>query len=211
MIRILIADDHGIVRKGLKQIVAENPDMAVTGEASSGQEALDLSQAQEFDVAIIDIAMPGRGGLEILKDLKAQKPSLKIIMLSMYSEEQYAIRSLRDGASAYLTKANATDELIKAIETVAGGKRYITPSVAERLASYVEHDGSRPPHESLSDRELQVLGKIGSGKSMSEIAAELSLSVKTISTYRARLLEKMGMETSAQLIKYAVQHKVEPY
>ena len=206
MIRILIADDHGIVRSGLKQIIAENPDMVVAAEAAGGQEALELARAQDFDVAIIDIAMPGRGGLEILKELRAERPSLKIIILSMYSEEQYAIRSLRDGASAYLTKANATDELIKAIETVARGKRYITPSVAERLAIYIEEEGSRLPHECLSDRELQVLVMIGSGKSMSDIAAELSLSVKTVSTYRARLLEKMGMDSNAHLIKYAVQH-----
>jgi DNA-binding NarL/FixJ family response regulator len=205
VIRILIADDHGIVRKGLKQIVSENPDMVVAGEAANGQEALEMARAQDFDVAIIDIAMPGRGGLEILKSLKAERPSLKIIMLSVYSEEQYAIRSLRDGASAYLTKANATDELVKAIEAVASGKRYITPSVAERLASYIEEEGSHLPHESLSDRELQVLVMIGTGKSVSEIAAELSLSVKTVSTYRTRLLEKMGMDTNAQLIKYAVQ------
>ena len=209
MIRLLIADDHGIVRKGLKQIVAEIPGMVVTGEAASGEEALQLAKEQEFDVAIIDIAMPGRGGLDILKSLRALSPSLKIIMLSMYSEEQYAIRSLRDGASAYLTKANATDELVKAIETVASGKRYITPSVAERLASYIEEDSSRLPHESLSDRELQVLTMIGSGKSMSEIAVDLSLSIKTVSTYRARLLEKMGMESNAQLIRYTVQHTLE--
>lgn len=209
MIRLLIVDDHGIVRKGLKQIVAENPDMVVAGEAASGEEALQLAREQEFDVAIIDIAMPGRGGLDIIKSLRALRPSLKIIMLSMYSEEQYAIRSLRDGASAYLTKANATDELVKAIETVASGKRYITPSVAERLASYIEEDSSRLPHESLSDRELQVLVMIGSGKSMSEIAVDLSLSIKTVSTYRARLLEKMGMDSNAQLIKYAVQHRLD--
>jgi DNA-binding NarL/FixJ family response regulator len=153
--------------------------------------------------------MPGGGGLEILKDLKAEKPSLKIIILSVHPEEQYAIRSFRDGASAYLTKGNATDELIKAIEAVARGRRYITPSVAERLAIYIEEDGTRPPHEGLSDRELQVLGMIGSGRSVSEIAAELSLSVKTVSTYRARLLEKMGMDSNAQLIKYAVQHQLD--
>ena len=209
MIRILIADDHGVVRKGLVQIVAENPDMAVTGEAASGQEALDLARGRDFDVAILDIAMPGMGGIEILKGLKALRPSLKIIMLSMYSEEQYAIRSLRDGASAYLTKANAMDELVKAIHAVASGKRYITPSVAERLASYIEEDGNYLPHESLSNRELQVLVMIGSGKAVSEIAAELSLSIKTVSTYRARLLEKMGMESNAQLIRYTVQHTLE--
>jgi DNA-binding NarL/FixJ family response regulator len=209
LIRILIADDHGIVRKGLKQIVAENPNLVVTGEAATGQEALDLAWAQEFDVAIIDIAMPGRGGLEILKILKAQKPSLKIIMLSMYSEEQYAIRSLRDGASAYLTKANATEELVKAIEVVASGKKYITPTVAEHLASFLDEDESRLPHEKLSDRELQVFVMIGSGKSVTDIATELSLSMKSVSTYRARLLEKMGMDSNAQIIKYTLQHMLE--
>jgi len=208
MIRILIADDHGVVRKGLTQLVAENPSMEVTGSASSGQEALDLAWSQEFDVAILDISMPGRGGLEILKILKSEKPALKVIMLSMYSEQQYAIRSLRDGASAYLTKANATDELVKAIETVVTGKRYITPSVAEWLATFVEEDTNRLPHESLSDRELQVLLMIGSGKSVSDIAAELSLSIKTVSTYRSRLLEKMRMESNAQLIKYMLQHEL---
>jgi len=209
LIRILIVDDHGIVRKGLIQILAEHPGMLVAGEASSGQEALDLVSTRDFDVAILDIAMPGRGGLDILKTLKAQKPSLKVIMLSMYSEEQYAIRSLRDGASAYITKANATDELVKAIEIVANGKRFITPSIAERLANFIEDDGDLLPHESLSDRELQVLVMIGSGKSVSDIAAELSLSIKTVSTYRARLLEKMSMETNAQLIKYTLQNTLE--
>jgi len=209
LIRILIADDHGIVRKGLKQIISENANLVVAGEAASGEEALELAWAQDFDIAIIDISMPGRGGLEVLKMLRVQKPSLKIIMLSMYSEEQYAVRSLRDGASAYLTKANATDELIKAIEAVASGKRYITREVAEHLASYVDADERRMPHEKLSDRELQVLVMIGSGKSVSDIAVELSLSMKTISTYRTRLLEKMCMETNAQMIKYTLQNQLE--
>jgi two-component system, NarL family, invasion response regulator UvrY len=208
MIRILIADDHEVVRRGLKQIVAENPEMVVTGEAANGEEALRLAGVQEFDVAVIDIAMPGRGGLEILKDLRAQRPFLKIIVLSMYSEEQYAVRSLHDGASAYLTKANASEELVKAIQAVSSGHRYITPLVAERLVRYIEEDGSSLPHERLSDREQQVLVMIGSGKSVSEIAVELSLSIKTVSTYRARLLEKMAMETNAQLIRYVVQHEL---
>lgn len=209
MIRILIADDHGVVRKGMIQIVTENHNMMVTGEAANGQEALDLAWSQEFDVAILDISMPGRGGLEILKCLKAIKPAIKIIMLSMYSEEQYAIRSLRDGASAYLTKANATDELVKAIEVVASGKRYITPSVAERLVNFVEEDDNHLPHEKLSDREMQVLVMIGSGKTVSVIADELSLSAKTVSTYRSRLLEKMGLTCNTQLIKYTLQHQLD--
>ena len=206
MIRILIADDHSIVRQGLKQIVSECRGMVVAGEAASGQEALDLARKRDFDVAIVDIAMPARGGLEILRDLRAEKPSMKVMVLSMYSEEQYAIRSLRDGASAYLTKAGAPDELVQAIRAVAKGNRYITPSVAERMAAYIEVDSEHPLHEKLSDRELRVLVLLGGGKSVGDIATALSLSVKTISTYRARILKKTGMETTAQLIKYAVQH-----
>jgi DNA-binding NarL/FixJ family response regulator len=209
MIRILIVDDHGIVRQGLRQIVSECPHMEVAGEAANGQEALALAWENDYDVVILDIAMPGRGGLEILKSLKSQKPNMRIIMLSMYSEEQYAIRSMRDGASAYLTKTNATDELVKAIEAVSQGKRYITASVAERLASYVEKDDGNLPHERLSDRELQVFVMIGSGKTVSEISEQLSLSVKTISTYRARMLEKMCMDSNTQVIKYVVENKLE--
>lgn len=206
MIRILIADDHSIVRQGLRQIVSECSGMRVAGEAASGQEALDLARAHEFDVAIIDISMPGRGGLEILKELKAEKPSLKVLVLSMHSEEQYAIRCLRDGASAYLTKGCASEELVRAIRAVAEGRKYITPSIAERLAERIDVGTGQPLHERLSNRELQVLVLFGSGKAAGEIAHELNLSVKTISTYRARILEKMGMESNAQLIRYAVQN-----
>jgi len=208
VIRILIADDHGIVRRGLKQIVSECEGMVVAGEAAGGQEALDLARREQFDVAVIDIAMPGRGGLDILKELRAERPLMKVIVLSVYSEEQYAIRSLRDGASAYLTKANATDELVNAIQAVAAGKRYITPSVAERLATYVEQEGARPPHEALSGREMQVFLFIGSGKSPAEIARELSLSIKTVSTYRARVLEKMRLGSNAEIMKYAIHHNL---
>jgi len=207
--RILIVDDHEIVRRGLKEIVSERPDLVVAGEATNGAEALELARARKFDVAIVDVAMPGRGGLDILKELRVARPALKIIVLSMYSEEQYAVRSLRDGALAYLTKGNAAEELLQAIETVSRGERYITPRVAERLARYVEEDGGGLPHERLSDREVQVLGMIGAGKTVSQIATELSLSMKTVSTYRARILTKMGMETNAQLIRYVVEHRLE--
>lgn len=209
MTRILIVDDHEIVRRGLKEIVSERPDLVVAGEATNGAEALELARARKFDVAIVDVAMPGRGGLDILKELRVARPALKIIVLSMYSEEQYAVRSLRDGALAYLTKGNAAEELLQAIETVSRGERYITPRVAERLARYVEEDGGGLPHERLSDREVQVLGMIGAGKTVSQIATELSLSMKTVSTYRARILTKMGMETNAQLIRYVVEHRLE--
>ena len=208
MIRILIADDHSVVRQGLQQIVSERTDMTVAGQAASGQEALDLVRENEFDVAIIDIAMPGRGGLDILRDLRATRPDMRVIVLSMYSEEQYAVRSLRDGASAYLTKTSAPDELLLAIETVAAGRRYITPSIADRLAGYIEDSAERPAHELLSDREMQVLVLIGSGKTVGEIAEQLTLSVKTVSTYRSRVLEKMGMASNADLIRYAIHHRL---
>jgi len=208
MIKVLIVDDHAIVRKGLRQVVTESPGIVVAGEAAGGQEALDLARKQDFDVAVVDITMPGRGGLEILKDLRNENPSLKVMMLSMHSEEQYAIRSFRDGASAYLTKESAPDELVQAIRTVAGGKRYITQSVADRLAVYVETETETPPHERLSDRELQVLLLLGAGKSVRDISRELSLSIKTIGTYRSRVLQKMGMEKNAQIIRYAIQHRL---
>ncbi|MGA2381281.1 MAG: response regulator transcription factor [Spirochaetia bacterium] len=206
MIRILVVDDHSVVRQGIKQIVADSPDIEIVGEAVSGQEALDLVRARAFDVVILDIAMPGRGGLDVLRELKAEKPALKVVVLSMYPEEQYAIRSLRDGASAYLTKGSPPEELILAIRTVASGKRYITPAVADRLATYIEDSSQRPPHETLSDREMEVLVLIGSGKQVSDIAEELNLSTKTVSTYRSRILLKMNMETNAQLIRYSLQH-----
>jgi DNA-binding NarL/FixJ family response regulator len=206
VIRILVVDDHSVVRQGIKQIVADSPDIEIVGEAVSGQEALDLVRARAFDVVILDIAMPGRGGLDVLRELKAEKPALKVVVLSMYPEEQYAIRSLRDGASAYLTKGSPPEELILAIRTVASGKRYITPAVADRLATYIEDSSQRPPHETLSDREMEVLVLIGSGKQVSDIAEELNLSTKTVSTYRSRILLKMNMETNAQLIRYSLQH-----
>jgi two-component system, NarL family, invasion response regulator UvrY len=206
MIRILVADDHAIVRAGIRRVVDEAQGMVVAGEAESGEHALSLVRTGGYDVAILDIVMPGRGGLDVLRELKAEHPSLKVIVLSMHSEEQYAIRSLRDGAAAYLTKNCPPDELVLAIRTVASGKRYITPSVAERLASYIEADTPVTAHDTLSDRELQVLLLIGSGKQVGNIAAELSLSVKTVSTYRARLLQKMGMESNAQLMRYVLQH-----
>ena len=208
MIRILIADDHGVVRQGLQQIVSERMNMVVAGQAADGQEALELVRANDFDVAIIDIAMPGRGGLDVLRDLKTAKPDMKVIILSMYSEEQYAVRSLRDGASAYLTKTSAPDELVLAIETVAAGRRYITPSIADRLAGYIEDSTTRPAHELLSDREMQVLVLIGSGRTVSEIADQLKLSVKTVSTYRSRVLEKMSLASNADLIRYAIHHRL---
>ncbi|MBI5641386.1 MAG: response regulator transcription factor [Nitrospirae bacterium] len=193
MIRILIADDHTIVREGLKQILAETPDMIATGEASNGQEALDKATKDDFDVLLLDISMPGRSGLDILKQLRTEKPRLAVLILSMYSEEQYAIRALRAGASGYMTKESAPDELIEAIRKVALGRKYVSPSLAEKLAFNLEAGSDRLPHESLSDREYQVMCMIASGKTVKEIADELALSIKTISTYRSRIVEKMCM------------------
>jgi two-component system invasion response regulator UvrY len=206
VIRILVVDDHVVVREGIRRIVEEADGMEITGEAQSGDEALSKVRTGHFDVVILDITMPGRNGLDVMRELKAEKTALKIIVLSMHPEEQYAIRSLRDGASAYLTKNCPPEELVEAIRTVACGRRYITPSVADKLASYVEDESQTPAHQKLSDRELEVLVLIGSGKQVGDIAAELDLSVKTVSTYRARLLVKMGMETNSQLIRYALEH-----
>lgn len=206
MIRILVADDHGLIRRGIEQIVSESGDMRVTGEAASGEEALEKARSGGFDIVLLDISMPGRGGLDVIRDIRAACPGIKIIILSMHSEEQYAVRSLRDGASAYLTKTSADSELVTAIRAVASGHRYITAEVAENLASYVESELEGPPHERLATREFQVFLLIGAGKTVGEIAEKLCLSVKTVSTYRARILVKMRMKTNAQLIRYAVDH-----
>jgi DNA-binding NarL/FixJ family response regulator len=206
MIRILIADDHTIVREGLRQILSDTGDMVVTAEAGNGQEALDKILKEEFDVVVLDIAMPGRSGLDILKELRSYSPKLPVLVLSMYPEEQYAVRVLRAGADGYLTKESAPNELITAIRRLHAGKKYISPSLAEKLAFNLEAHSTRPPHELLSDREYQVLCRLSSGKTVKDIADELSLSVKTISTYRSRILEKMSMKNNAELTYYAIQN-----
>jgi len=208
LIKILIADDHRIVREGLKQILAETQDMIVTDEANNTQEVLKKVWDNDFDVLLLDISMPGRSGLDILKQLKSDRPKLSVLVLSMYSEEQYALRALRAGASGYLTKESAPDELIDAIRKVSTGRKYISPSVAERLAFSLESGDERPPQETLSDREFQVMCMIASGKTIKSIADELSLSVKTVSTYRARILEKMRMKNNSELTHYAIQNKL---
>ncbi len=197
MIRVLIADDHAIVREGLKQIVAESSDMIVADEAGDGKEALKKALEGDFDVVVLDITMPGINGLDALKQIRSQKPKLPILVLSMHPEEQYAMRVLRAGASGYLTKESAPEELITSIRRVSKGMKYISPSLAERLASELGNDHHGPLHETLSDREYQVMCMIASGRSPTDIAEELSLSIKTISTYRGRILEKMGMKNTA--------------
>jgi two-component system, NarL family, invasion response regulator UvrY len=208
LIKILIADDHRIVREGLKQILAETQDMIVTDEANNAQEVLKKVWDNDYDVLLLDISMPGRSGLDILKEIKSDRPKLSVLVLSMYSEEQYALRALRAGASGYMTKESAPDELIEAIRKVSTGRKYISPSVAEKLAFSLESGDERPPQETLSDREFQVMCMIASGKTIKAIGDELSLSVKTVSTYRARILEKMRMKNNAELTHYAIQNKL---
>jgi len=207
-IRILIADDHPIVRAGFKQVLSDTPDLIVADEAGNGQEVLEHLKKKKYDVVLLDISMPGKNGLEILGDLKADYPKLPVLILSIYPEEQYAIRALRAGASGYLTKASAPHELISAIRKISQGGRYISASLAEKLASYLDGDMTKSPHETLSNREHQVMRMIASGKTVSEIAGNLNLSVKTISTYRSHILEKMKMKNNAEITLYAVQNKL---
>lgn len=206
MIRVLIADDHAVVRQGLKQILGDTPEMLVAGEAATGQQVLDKVRAESWDVVVLDISMPGHSGLDVIKQLKSERPKLPVLVLSMYSEDQYAMRVLKAGASGYLTKETAADELVKAIRKVVSGGRYVSPLLAEKLAFEIGADTGRLPHETLSDREFQVLRLIAAGKPVKEIAVELSLSVKTVSTYRARLLDKMNLGTNAELMHYAIQN-----
>jgi two-component system, NarL family, invasion response regulator UvrY len=208
VIRVLIADDHAVVRRGLKQILTAEHDMTVVGEAHNGQELLALARKQPMDVVILDIAMSGRSGLETLKELRPEFPRVPVLVLSMHPEDQYAVRALKAGASGYLTKESAPDELVKAIRRIVAGGRYITPGLAEQLAASVSTDTGQAPHERLSDREYQVLCLLASGKSVSEVGDELALSVKTISTYRARILEKMGMKNNAEITRYAIERRL---
>lgn len=203
MIKILIADDHAIVREGLKQIVADTSDMIVTAEASDGHEVLALLSKNNYDVVVLDMAMPGLTGLDILKQIRRETPKLPVLILSVHPEEQYAVRSLKAGASGYLTKESAPDELITAIRKVSMGGKYIPSSLAEKLAFELEVDAGKPPHKTLSDREFQVMCMIAKGRTIKNIAEELFLSPKTVSTYRFRILEKMKMKSNEELTHYA--------
>jgi DNA-binding NarL/FixJ family response regulator len=206
MIRVLIADDHAIVRKGFLQIVNETPDMRVVGEASNGQEVLEKVREMDCDVLVLDISMPRFSGLESLREIRYLRPELPVLILSMHSEDQYAIRSLKAGAAGYLNKETAVDELVTAIRKVVSGGKYLSVSAAEKIALEIGNSSDKPPHERLSNREYSVLLMIGGGKSISEIADDLSLSVKTVSTYRTRILEKMSMNTNADLIRYVIEN-----
>jgi two-component system invasion response regulator UvrY len=197
-----------VVRQGLKLILADHFRRAVFGEARNAQEALTLMEREKWDVGVLDVTLPGRSGLEVLKEMKRLRPQMPVLILSMHPEDQFAVRMLKAGAAGYLTKESAGEELVGAIEKVVGGGRYISASLAERMASYLDTDVQKAPHEQLSDREFLVLRMIASGKTVSQIGLELNLSVKTISTYRSRILEKMHLKNNAQLVHYAVSRKL---
>lgn len=206
VIRVLIADDHAIVRAGLKQILADTKDIVVAAEAENGLEAIKLCRNKDCQVMLLDISLPDRSGIEVLKQIKKETPKLAILMLSMHREDQYAIRSLKAGAAGYLNKQSAPKELVNAIRLVAKGQKYVSPALAQELARQIGEDQDRPLHETLSDREYQTLTMIASGKSVTDIANELMLSVKTVSEYRSRLLAKMKLKNSAELTHYAIKH-----
>lgn len=206
--RILLGDDHAVIRKGLRTILAEEFGPVDIGEASNASEIMDCLAADPWDILILDISMPGRSGFETLKDVKALYPAVPVLMLSMHTEEQYAVRTLRAGASGYLMKDAAPEELGRAVRRVLDGRKYVSQSLAEQLAGQLDASSDRPLHAALSDREYQVLTMIASGKTPNEIASSLSLSVKTVSTYRTRLLEKLSMHSNAELTHYAVENKL---
>jgi len=208
MIKILIADDHPIVRQGFKQVLSDTADLVVADEAGNGREVLSLAAKKDYDVILLDISMPGKNGLEVLKELKLTNPKIPVLILSIYPEEQYAIRALKAGAAGYLTKASAPDELISAIRKVSRGGKYISASLAEKLAYELDGEAEKAPHETLSDREYQILLMIASGKTVSSIAEEMCLSVKTVSTYRSRILDKMKLKNNAELTTYAIRNKL---
>ena len=208
MIKILIVDDHSVVREGLKQIISGNTDMAVEGEARNGDEALDKIKQHSYSVVILDIAMPGKNSFDTMKEIRLAQPHLPVLILSMYPEDQYAVRFFRAGASGYLTKKSAPEELVNAIRTVAKGRKYVSPALAEALVIDLDTQTGRPLHEALSDRELQVLLMMASGRTAGDIAEELSLSGKTVSTYRSRILEKLHLKNTAELINYAIQNRL---
>ena len=205
-LKILIVDDHAVVRRGLSQIVSETSDMEVEGEASTGSEAVKLAQTHEWDAMILDITMPGRSGLDVLADLTREHPDGPVLVLSMHPEDQVAVRVLRAGAAGYMTKETAPEELVKALRKLCAGGKYVSPGLAEQLAWHLDARSARPLHDGLSDREYQVLRLMASGLTATEIASELTLSVKTISTYRRRILDKMGLKNNAELTRYAVEH-----
>ncbi len=207
-LRILVVDDHAIVRDGLKQILADKFPHTVFGEARNGQEALDLLAKEQWDVVLLDLSMPGRGGLDVLSEIRTVQPQTKALVLTMHPEDQCAVRVLRSGASGYLTKQSASEELVNAVLKVLNGGKYLSASLSAVLAATLCAEPEQAPHETLSDREYQVMRLLATGNSVKEIALELSLSVKTISTYRTRVLKKLNFKTNADLIRYAMREKL---
>ena len=205
MIDVIVCDDHPVVRHGLAWIIQNNMNVSLR-EAESGHVLIDLVREKRADVVLLDVGLPGRGGLDVLRQIRQEWPRLPVLMLSVHPAEQYALRALRAGASGYLTKDLAAQELVTAVKTVAGGHRYLTAEVAERLADDLGRDTDRDPHETLSDREYEVLSLLGAGRSVRQIASELCLSYNTISTYRSRIFSKLGLKNDAQLVRYALQH-----
>ena len=206
--KILLADDHALFRRGLRELLLEEFKGAVIGEASSAQETLEQIWKNEWDVVLLDLSMPGRSGLELLTEIKKERPKIPVLVLSAHPEEQYGFQVLQCGAAGYITKSRTPREMVEAVRTVLAGEPYITATLAAKMAANLFRPSEGEGHERLSPRELQILERLGAGKTVKEIASELSLSVATISTYRTRLLQKMGMETTAQLIRYAVDHKL---
>jgi len=206
MIKILIVDDHAIVREGLSRIIGTESDMVVAGMAKDGTEVIRLMLDNEIDVVVLDISMPGKSGLDLIKDLKQVQPLVKILMLSMYPEERFAMRSIKAGASGYLTKEMAPEEIVSAVRTIYSGRKYITPALADMIAEELQNPTEKVPHELLSDREFEVLCMLAIGKPVVEIAATLSLSESTVSTYRMRILQKMNLKSNSDLIHYGIEH-----
>jgi DNA-binding NarL/FixJ family response regulator len=205
MIKVLVADDHAIVRRGLRQILSETPDIVVAGEVATAPDVLRLVREERWNVVVLDISLRGGSGLELLSTIRRERPELPVLILTVYSEEQYAVRAIRAGAAGFLTKESAPEKLIEAVRKVAGGGRWVSGELAETLASVLAGESGGAPHELLSDREFEILKMLASGKTVSEVAHELSLSVKTVSTHRTRILKKMNMRTNAELTHYAVR------
>lgn len=208
MIRIMITDDHAIVRQGLRQILSETDDLKVTGEAETGFQAIKIVRQKTFDVMLLDISLPDRNGIEILKQVKKDQPNLAVLMLSMHTEHEFAVRALKAGASGYLNKQSAPAQLVTAIRQVAAGDKYVSPAVAQELANAIGSDADQPLYTNLSDREFQTLCQIAAGKTLADISAEMFLSPKTVSVYRARLLEKLKLTNNSELIRYAIKNKL---
>ena len=208
MIRVVIADDHQILREGLTQLLQAAGDLQVIAEAADGHQALELVRTRDFDVLLLDMSMPGKSGVDLIRQVKSERPRLRILVLSMHEEHQYAVRAIRAGASGYLTKESAAGELVAAIRKVAGGRAFISAEVAERLAHEAMPHSEGPPHTTLSDREFQVFRLLVNGRSVTDIAEALHLSSKTVSTHKARLMEKLGIENNADLVHYAVKHRL---